>query len=537
MNSPERRERAHSILAALLLLVAAAAMAVRITSIVEPLGIDQSLWASAARGLERGQLLYRDVWEQRPPGIYWIYLWGFRLFGWKESTVAWLDILAATTTAVLLFAIVRALASGLTAALCAALFVVLTMPAWMYSYDGFLERSVCETFIITCVAGAALAATRLRERPRALPAVALGLCCGAAVVLKPNAGAYFPALLLWVAVYRAPAVSTGALFRSGVVACVAAAVLPIVALAWLWRLGILHDARVAVVDFNRFYLGLGFTPSVYAGLFAKAVMYRLKNEPLWLAGAAGSLLALWYAVRHRSIPALPGLFIIWGAAATSVVIVNGVRLYASYFLNPLPPLAIAAAWLLADAWRKEWIGKVTATLAALAMAYLLIKRGYVTRVSDWAGAGLAQLRGQSDRTTYLERFGGYANNRGYSARANAELADYIRSQTSPDDRVFLFGINGAGVYFLADRLTAQRLIRVNFFVPAAFPEPGFNVPAVLADLERTRPRYVIFEKLNARPPLSEESDALEWDPAVRQLLSGYHLDRRIEDFALYRRAD
>ena len=39
-------------------------------STAEPLGIDQSLWASAVRGLARGQRLYRDVWEQRPPGIY-----------------------------------------------------------------------------------------------------------------------------------------------------------------------------------------------------------------------------------------------------------------------------------------------------------------------------------------------------------------------------------------------------------------------------------------------------------------------------------
>ena len=70
----------------------------RVASIAEPLGIDQSLWASAVRGMSRGQLLYRDVWEQRPPGIYWVYLAGFHLFGWTASTVAWLDILAAAAT-------------------------------------------------------------------------------------------------------------------------------------------------------------------------------------------------------------------------------------------------------------------------------------------------------------------------------------------------------------------------------------------------------------------------------------------------------
>jgi 4-amino-4-deoxy-L-arabinose transferase-like glycosyltransferase len=38
-------------------------------AIAEPLGIDQSLWASAVRGMAKEQRLYRDVWEQRPPGV------------------------------------------------------------------------------------------------------------------------------------------------------------------------------------------------------------------------------------------------------------------------------------------------------------------------------------------------------------------------------------------------------------------------------------------------------------------------------------
>ena len=70
-------------------------LVLRLASLAEPLGIDQSLWASAVTGMSRGQLLYRDVWEQRPPGIYWVYLAGFQTLGWTPSTVAWLDILAA----------------------------------------------------------------------------------------------------------------------------------------------------------------------------------------------------------------------------------------------------------------------------------------------------------------------------------------------------------------------------------------------------------------------------------------------------------
>ena len=83
----------------LAVLAAVAALALRVPSIAEPLGIDQSLWASAVRGMARNQLLYRDVWEQRPPGIYLTYLAGFRVFGWTPAAVAWMDILASAATA------------------------------------------------------------------------------------------------------------------------------------------------------------------------------------------------------------------------------------------------------------------------------------------------------------------------------------------------------------------------------------------------------------------------------------------------------
>ena len=154
-----------SALTVALLVAAAGALLLRIVSIAEPLGIDQSLWASAARGMSRGQLLYQDVWEQRPPGIYFIYLFAFSVLGWTPAAIAWLDVLAATATTVFLWAIVRHLSGGTNGALAAALYTLLTMPAWLYGHGGFLERSVCETFIVVCVAGAAWCAVKFAERP------------------------------------------------------------------------------------------------------------------------------------------------------------------------------------------------------------------------------------------------------------------------------------------------------------------------------------------------------------------------------------
>ena len=558
MISRPTAERLRGGVMLLLAAIIIGAFTIRLTAIAEPLGIDQSLWASAAKGMANGQRLYHDVWEQRPPGIYWIYLTGFRLFGWTPATVVWLDILASAVTCVLLALTARTLSGPMTALVTGALYASLTMPAWLYGYGGFLERSVCETFITACVALGAWSAAQVSHShflppgasTRASPqsgsghrvaktatatwgaATVLGLSAGAAVVLKPNAGLYFPALLLWIALYSRDRAS---IMRIYAIALAASAIVPLAALLWLWRLDLLHDARVAVIDFNRFYVSQGFSLHEYTVSFAKAIWLRIKTDPLWLAGIVGSCVAVTELARRRQLPPLPGLAIVLGAAAVFVMIVNGARLFNSYFMNPLPALSLMAGWMLGEAaWEtrpRRWL----ATATVVAMTALLVTRGYDERVFGWAQTDFNRLRGHSDEQSYLQLFGGYGNARGYSARAIAELGDYVRQHTQPDERIFLFGISGAGIYFESDRLTAHRFLRVNFFVDSDFPDQQFRLDSVLADLGAVRPRYLIFERLHGRSPMAQTADNLPNEPAVQALLQSYDLDTEIEDFTLYRR--
>jgi hypothetical protein len=320
-------------------------------------------------------------------------------------------------------------------------------------------------------------------------------------------------------------------------AVLGATLVPAVALLWLWRLDLLHDARIAVVDFNRYYVGQGFSPTAYALDFSKAVWLRIKTDPLWLAGTVGSLLAIWELVRRRRLSPLAGLGLLWGTASAFVIIVNGARLFNSYFINALPPMTLMAAWILADGWSRSRARQALAAGTLVLMIVLLVHRDYAGRVFSWAHLDFDRLRGRSDSSAYLEEFGGYANGRGYSARANAELATYVRDHTSPDDRIFLFGISGAGVYFASERLTAHRFLRVNFFVDIDFPDPAFRLEPVIADLAAARPRYIILERLHGRSTMAQAADNLTASPEVQAMLRGYRPDVQIEDFSLYRRSD
>jgi 4-amino-4-deoxy-L-arabinose transferase-like glycosyltransferase len=519
--------------------IAAAALLLRVPSIAAPLGIDQGLWASAVRAMSRGMGLYQDVWEQRPPGIYLIYLAGFKALGWSAATVAWLDILAAAATTILLAAIAWRLGGRIAAAVTAALFAALTMPAWLYGYAGLLERSVCETFIVVCIGVAAYCAVGLRERSSMLLAVLMGAAASAAVLLKPNAGLYAPFLLGWLLVSRRRAgPGDGRAVVRLILGMVAGGViLPLLVLLWLWWRGLLPDAQIAIVDFNRWYVGEAFELEAFALGFSRAIWFRGKTDPLWLAAGAGCLLVAWDLVRRRPLDPIASLAIWWGAAAALTIAVQGIRLYPTYFIQAYPPIALLATWTLMQLADRSVGRRVVAGVTAALMLYLLIDRGYVAKVAGAVSADLTALRAGAPPPDYLERFGGYANSRGYSARANQEVADYIRPRTQFDDRVFLIGVNGAGLYFTADRLPAHRFLRANFFATTEFPDPAFRVDSVVRDLRRTRPTYLLFERLNSVAEWARIIDALPERAEVAELLSGYRLEATIEDFTIYRRID
>lgn len=529
-----RADRTARAVAAILLAIAALGLIVRVSSLAEPLGIDQGFWASAAHQIHRGQALYRDVWDHKPPASFLTYLAAFRLLGWHASSVAWFDIFAAALATLLLFVVGRRVGGLVTGAATAAIYSTMTVPSWLYRHDGFLERSVAETYIVVLAGASAWCALALRDRPRSGVAAALGLCGGIAFLYKPNAAIYLPAMLLWIGL--SASWPRAQFVRMAVVASVAAAGPPILIGIWLWSLGVLPDARIALVDFNTGYVSQGLTAGGYAVSLSKALWLRMKTEPLWAAGSLGALVAVWDLVRTRRLDPLPGLAVIWGGAAAIALVANGVWLFNSYFIHALPPLALMSGWLLTHARRAHLVHKAVAIAAVVAGVVLLAERNYVQRVHEYAGAGLEQLRGHGDRVAYLERFGSYGNNRGYSARANDELTSYLRTRVRPSDRVYFFGINFSAIYFATDTVMANRFLRANVFVPSVFPHPGFSLQDVVAELEQKRPLYLVFETLHSPSAMGVAVDALQQDPVVRRLLASYRLETTIEDFAVYRRA-
>jgi hypothetical protein len=164
---------------------------------------------------------------------------------------------------------------------------------------------------------------------------------------------------------------------------------------------------------------------------------------------------------------------------TWVAVSMGGRFYLHYFLQFVPPLAVLAA-PEATVLLRGWGGLRPRLRTALAF-------GMALPIVFWAAYG--PVRGL---------MGGFPS----QDRKAIEIADWVRANSRPEERLFLWG-SYSPVYYLAERVPGTRYIDAAVlggnFDSSHIPE-GFNlrpyqsardIRITLADLERNRPALVV----------------------------------------------
>src|SRR5512137_1754587 len=83
-----------------------ALLLVRLPSVVQPAGGDQGIYAYVGQSILRGEVPYRDAWDQKPPGVHLTY--AAMLGAWRgDSVVPAADLVAAGLVAMLLVRVGR----------------------------------------------------------------------------------------------------------------------------------------------------------------------------------------------------------------------------------------------------------------------------------------------------------------------------------------------------------------------------------------------------------------------------------------------
>ncbi|HZT69661.1 MAG TPA: glycosyltransferase family 39 protein [Terriglobia bacterium] len=158
-------------------------------SLSYPIGRDQATYSVIGRGLVHGASLYRDLWDNKPPGIFYIYAFIVKIFGTVLWSIGLLDILWLLAISFCIFRFTeRSLGK-------AAAFLAVQVNVAMHIRAGYWDAGQPETFLMLFVFASYLMIAE-QDGAHRLKAAYAGALFGAAFWIKYNAIAFAPFLLL-----------------------------------------------------------------------------------------------------------------------------------------------------------------------------------------------------------------------------------------------------------------------------------------------------------------------------------------------------
>jgi 4-amino-4-deoxy-L-arabinose transferase-like glycosyltransferase len=161
----------------------------------EPLDCDEAAYAYIGHRILKGDVMYRDLTENKPPLGYWLYALTVALGGYEELAIRLMPIPFVLATMALVWRIALRLAGPGSACVAAAIFVFLSTDPYLFGNGANLEH------FINFFAVASLALLlRGWDRASRWSLVGSGVCLGAATLVKQVAIApivVFVAAIAW----------------------------------------------------------------------------------------------------------------------------------------------------------------------------------------------------------------------------------------------------------------------------------------------------------------------------------------------------
>jgi hypothetical protein len=508
-------------------LLCSAALLLVAPMLLYPFGRDQGMFACGADVLRRGGTLYRDFWDVKPPGVYYLYWLSFLAFGRSMLAPRVMDLLFSLATAGGLVIIGRRLVSpwaGLAAAL-----LFLSRYALCF---GYWDTAQADGFASLPLTVAALVMLEAERRSSWRLAILCGALIGFAVIAKFTLGIFLLLPLVVLAVSRreglVPRLARAAGYLLGCALVVGVVVLPI------WRAGALEDMWETMFSWNSTYAtirGSGFRVIVgqtWRFWFGRDYLVLRLMGMFALIGLA-TLVLRREGDRLRWTPAA------WLALMLVQVCAQG-KYFGYHWLPLLPPFTLLAGIGITGVWlalrvRVKPVSVAKGVAAAgLAMMLALLVVGYRATFSK----EIARVIGRMPTATYLDSF---RDRQDYSLTADQQVAAFLRERTTPERSIFIWGFEPV-IYFLADRPPASRFVCHPPLVTSWSP-PEWR-EELIRDLTQQRPDYIVIAHNDQMPWVTlrpyDSWNELDFYPALADLLRhNYRPEVRIEDLDLWRR--
>ena len=506
------------------------------------MGDDSGLFAYAGKLITEGALLYQDIWDTKPPGVFYLNALAISLGGSTPWSIWWFELIWFSLTMIVLMVILIRLTS-LLAGFAATFLVAFTAlhPAYV-SGGNYTEVYALLPQVLTLVAAMAYFKTG-KSRWMAM----FGVLTATAFLLKPTFIALGIASLATALVVsrgwadRARAIRLVGLFAVGLAT-------PVLLAGLYWMLqGGFDELWEAVFQQNLLYVQEGLSLRSLYGTGRKFVLEQPLATLVVLTLASLALFVRRAWPRESSKWPFPGkggsdlssyrnwvLLTAFIALPLEVafVAVSG-RNFGHYFLTPLPAISVAIAYLFMEvheSFRRRSEAGAWFSVSAATLAVLLLAWGVEVFAKE--SPELAHLSDLVERP-----LGG--------AFWTDELEQYVMENTDNSEAVLAWGYN-PGLHFLADRRAPTRyLFHAQLLTPGQEGESRFQL--FMDDLAQDPPVLIVSqqESQHAIPHFANDSEDLCPSCTAEALLrlqklralveADYVLDGEVGGWLVYRR--
>jgi len=511
-----------------------------IPNISYPIGRDQATYLVIGRGLLGGQHLYQDLWDNKPPGIFYLTAIIVKIFGPVMWCVGVVDILWLLVMSYCVFRFAeRYLGVGAAA-------VAVVVSATWHIDAGYWEAAQTETFLILFIFLAFFSVAREGRWLGVRHALA-GVLCGAAFWLKYNAIVMAPLVVLL------PYVDTRGLDeeprRVGFV------------IAWReWVRRTLafsagFAASVAVVliafRFSDAWEALKEVQFEVLPRYSAMALERTPNYFLWASQQTESVLGLWTEIafliafvvawKKRELGRVAPVLL--AAVVGYLCVALQVRFHAYGFETAFPFFAMVWGYLAVTTFREFRLIAGMCSERGWKLARLLVWVLFANIVA-WPLPGqtvnvLAHYRALGDWVRGPDVF--------YSSYPWAnpishfpdqmQVISYLRRNLAPDDSVFVWGSEPL-IYFLTSRPCPARFV-TNLALLSPWSPPAWR-DEMVRRLAKSPPRFLVVARDDAVPNIAysqwDSEEFLQAYPEFAIFIADYY-ERTVNlrNFAIYQR--
>jgi hypothetical protein len=443
---------------------------------------DEGEYAYIAQRWLKGEVPYRDNFDQKPPGVFAAYAVIERLSSGSPAAIHWGAQFYTLLTLCMVFLIARRLFGE------EAGFAAGALAAFMTADRSFLGSSAnSETFMLLPLAAAFWAALKAKERDCWRWAMACGACAGLSTLFKQTA---LTDAIFYLALLLASDIRRKGLIAAAFIAGAVAVWLPVV--AYFAAAGAWHPFYDSVIGYNLTYAG-GIPFFYYARNFWSSFSRTLwAMGPVYALALAGGLLP--------AGPAVP-LVLAWLACSFLGACAGGF-FRTHYYQQAVPALAVLAGSAVSGLSRRLRLPR-PAPYAATAAIVL-----YGALSGAW-------YYGNASATAKCRRL--YGDNPFTEA---PEVARVIAKSTAADDSVFIFGSEPEILYYAGRKSATRYIYLYPLFLSA--PDAAARQQEVLAEVRSAKPKAIV--TVFARKSFLRAPDSpLAIFEEVKNLLKGYHI--------------